>query len=80
MREENATIRHADAIVYLFDIGEINEFDKIEETINKVEKHVRIDTLKLLIGHQDQQDEERSVTKENAKVLADKLNMIYVEA
>ena len=41
---------------------------------------MRIDTLKLLIGHQDQQDEERSVTEENAKVLADKLNMIYVEA
>jgi len=80
MREENATIRHADAIVYLFDIGEINEFSKIEETMDKVEKHVRIDTLKLMIGHQEQQDEERSVTEEDAKALADKLKMIYVEA
>jgi hypothetical protein len=65
MREENATIRHADAIVYLFDIDETNEFSKISETMAKVEKHVRNDTLKLLIGHQEQEDE-RSVTEQEA--------------
>ena len=49
--EDNATIRHADAVVYLFDVGEINEFRKIKETMDVVDTHVKNETLKLLIGY-----------------------------
>lgn len=51
IREDNATIRHADAIVYLFDISEINEFNKVKETMEKVEDHTRPEISKFMIGY-----------------------------
>ena len=78
MREENATIRHADAVVYLFDVGERNEFSKIEEEMEKVRKYVRNEVPKILIGYHEE-TEEREVKEEEAGMLAKRLNMKYTE-
>jgi hypothetical protein len=40
---------------------------------------VRKDTLKLLIGHQEEEDDDRSVTVSTTRKLASKLKMLYIE-
>lgn len=75
----NSYYRGSHGIFIVYDISNRQSFNNIEIWIRDVNKFVSDNTIKMLIGTKSDLNNQRKVSKEEAQLLADKLNMNYIE-
>jgi len=71
--------RGAHGIVTVFDLTDRDSFDHIEKWLDEINKYAKENVMRFLIGNKSDLVDQRKVAYEEARALANKLNIYYVE-
>ena len=71
--------RGAHGIVTVFDLTERASFEHIEKWLDEINKYAKENVLRFLIGNKSDLVDKRKVSYEEARALANRLNIYYVE-
>ena len=71
--------RGAHGIIVVFDITDVETYRNIPTWLNDIEKYAQDNVVKILVGNKSDLKDKREVPKEDAKQLADRLGMKYIE-
>lgn len=71
--------RGAQGIIVMYDITNEESFKNLERWVKEIETYLPGSVPKLLVGNKSDLSSERTVPKENAEELAEKLGMSYTE-
>lgn len=69
----------AHGIILVYDITDRNSFDNINNWLNEIKKHAGPSVVKYLVGNKCDLEEERVVSKKEAKEFADNLGISWME-
>ena len=69
----------ADGIIYIYDITDYKTFKYIPNFIKNVSTEVKKNVYEVLVGNKFDKEEEREVTEEEGKKLAQEFNMNFYE-
>ena len=77
---KNTICEKADGIIFVYDITDYISFNKIPMFIKNASSKVKTNLYKILVGNKcDKEKEEREVTEEQGKKLAEEFNMNFFE-
>ena len=71
--------RGAHGIVTVFDLTERETFEHVEKWLDEINKYAKENVMRFLIGNKSDLVDKRQVTYEEVRVLANKLDIYYVE-
>eukprot|EP00731_Ephydatia_muelleri_P031732 Em0023g239a len=71
--------RGAMGVFVVYDITLLGSFDHLTEWLRYIENHAPLDVEKVLIGNKCDCSEERSVSEEKGRMLAEQLNIPFLE-
>ena len=71
--------RGAHGIAIVFDLSDRKTFEHIEKWLEEINKYAKENVMRFLIGNKSDLVDKREVTYEEVRVLANKLNIYYVE-
>ena len=71
--------RGANAIIIVFDLSEEKSFAHVSDWLKQIEKHAKENVLKFLVGNKCDLEDQRKISKEEAKNFADEHNLPYIE-
>ena len=71
--------RGAHGIVTVFDLTERQSFEHIEKWLDEINKFAKENVMRFLIGNKSDLVDKRKVSYEEARALANRLNIYYVE-
>ena len=71
--------RGAHGIVTVFDLTDRESYEHIEKWLDEINKYAKENVMRFLIGNKSDLVDQRKVTYEEARALANKLNIYYVE-
>lgn len=75
----SAYYRGADGIVMVYDVTSQESFDHVDEWLAEVDKFASENTCKLLVGNKADLTDERKVSSDQARELAQKINVQFIE-
>ena len=70
--------RGAHGIVTVFDLTERESFEHIEKWLDEINKYAKENVMRFLIGNKSDLVDKRKVSYEEARALANRLNIYYV--
>ena len=76
----NSYYRGAHGIIIVYDISNKQSFNNIKNWIIDINNYGSKNVIKLLIGNKSDLINKREVSKEEAQLLADSLDMFYIES
>ncbi len=71
--------RGAHGIVTVFDLTDRETFEHVEKWLGEINKFAKENVMRFLIGNKSDLVDKRQVSYEEARILANKLNIYYVE-
>ena len=71
--------RGAHGIVTVFDLTDKETFEHVEKWLDEINKYAKENVMRFLIGNKSDLVDKRKVSYEEARALANKLNIYYVE-
>jgi Ras-related protein Rab-1A len=71
--------RGAHGIATVFDLTERDTFEHVEKWLEEINKFAKENVMRFLIGNKSDLVDKRKVSYEEVRVLANKLNIYYVE-
>ena len=71
--------RGAHGIVTVFDLTERESFEHIEKWLDEINKYAKENVMRFLIGNKSDLVDKRKISYEEARALANRLNIYYVE-
>ena len=71
--------RGAHGIATVFDLTDRQTFEHVEKWLEEINKYAKENVMRFLIGNKSDLVDKRQVTYEEVRVLANKLNIYYVE-
>ena len=71
--------RGAHGIATVFDLTDRQTFEHVEKWLKEINKYAKENVMRFLIGNKSDLVDKRQVTYEEVRVLANKLNIYYVE-
>ena len=69
----------AQGIVIVYDISDINSFEHVKSWMNDIDKFAKEGVFKILVGNKSDLIEQRQVSKERGKQLADSYGIPFIE-
>mmetsp|Transcript_7058 Transcript_7058/g.9808 ORF Transcript_7058/g.9808 Transcript_7058/m.9808 type:complete len:209 (+) Transcript_7058:126-752(+) len=75
----SAYYRGADGIIMVYDVTSQESFEHVDEWLNEVDRFANENTCKLLVGNKADLVEDRKVTADAARALAQRLNVQFLE-
>ena len=71
--------RGAHGIATVFDLSDRESFEHVERWLEEINKYAKENVMRFLIGNKSDLVDERKVTYEEVRTLANRLNIYYVE-
>ena len=71
--------KHGDGIIVAFDVTDAATFQSVRKWLESIYQHAAPDIVKVLVGNKIDLEEQREVSIEEAKQLADVHKMVYFE-
>ena len=71
--------RGAHGIAIVFDLSDRQTFEHVERWLEEINKYAKENVMRFLIGNKSDLVDKREVNYEEVRVLANKLNIYYVE-
>ena len=71
--------RGAHGIATVFDLSDRESFEHVEKWLEEINKYAKENVMRFLIGNKSDLVDERKVTYEEVRTLANRLNIYYVE-
>ena len=71
--------RGAHGIAIVFDLSDRQTFEHVERWLEEINKYAKENVMRFLIGNKSDLVDKREVSYEEVRVLANKLNIYYVE-
>nr|ABW35315.1 Rab1A1 [Gymnochlora stellata]ACF24555.1 Ras-related small GTPase Rab 1a [Gymnochlora stellata] len=75
----SAYYRGADGIIMVYDVTSLESFEHVDEWLNEVDRFAHENTCKLLVGNKADLTDDRKVSEESARALAQRLHIQFLE-
>jgi len=75
----NAFYRGADGIVLVYDVTNMKSFDAVEQWLTEIERYTSESAHKILVGNKADVEDERLVTEDQGRAMADAHGIAWLE-